>query len=115
MELNELLNQIHRKARDHVVACSEAFYAEESGQEDVENPAVAPFCGCDDCIVREILVVAWGDLISGAIIYIEENSKDQEAINAIYARALKRIAAGEVEDAKLLAQLTLGEGNGGLG
>lgn len=114
MDLSSLLNQIHQKAKVHLIECMEAFYDESEDGEEIESPAVAPFCGCDDCIVREVLVVAWTDLIAGAIIYIEENSRDQEAVNEIYGRALRRIASGEVEDPKLLAELTLGEGVEGL-
>lgn len=111
MDLDELLRQVHYKAKEHLFKCVEAMYAEEEGIEDVESPACAPFCGCDDCVVREVLMVAWNDLIAGAIMYIEDNARDQEAINQIYSRALKRIAAGEVQDPALLAKLTLGESN----
>lgn len=49
-----------RAAELHLAACMEALWAyEEEGDEDVESPASAPFCGCDTCIVREILWAAW--------------------------------------------------------
>lgn len=116
MNDDETLTQIHRKAVNHLLACAEAFYAEQNGDTEVKSPAVAPFCGCDDCVVREILVIAWTDLIAGAVCYIEENVRDQEAVNRIYARALRRIANGETPNPAMLAQMTLGEGGGeGLG
>lgn len=111
MSIDDDLTVIHRKAAAHLVACTEAFYADQDGEEDVESPAAAPFCGCDDCIVREVLVVAWRDLVTAAVCYIEENARDQEAINQIYGRALARIASGEAEDPATLARLTLGEAN----
>lgn len=51
-----------RAAETHLAACQEALWAEEEGT-DVESPALGPFCGCDTCIVREILHAAWPHLL----------------------------------------------------
>lgn len=45
-------------AEAHLAACQEAFWAMEEGDE-IESPASAPFCGCDTCVVREVLWAAW--------------------------------------------------------
>ena len=49
-----------RVAEAHLAACSEGLYAEEEGESsDFESPASAPFCGCETCVVREVLYAAW--------------------------------------------------------
>lgn len=52
----------HRVAIEHLRACEEAL-GEECVSDDLDplppSPASAPFCGCDDCVVREILDAAW--------------------------------------------------------
>lgn len=51
-----------KAAEAHLSACWEAYYAEEEGEnlEDLpESPACAPFCGCETCVVREVLFAAW--------------------------------------------------------
>lgn len=58
-----------RAAEAHLAACWEALgAAEESDDPDdwPPSPAVAPFCGCDTCVVREVLFVAW-DIIEVAV------------------------------------------------
>lgn len=52
-------HQAHAAAERHLNACHAAMYAEEDGEPDVENPAIAPFCGCQTCVVREALHAAW--------------------------------------------------------
>lgn len=52
-----------RAAEAHLAACWEAYWAEEEGRE-IESPACAPFCGCDTCVVREVLFAAWSFLES---------------------------------------------------
>lgn len=112
VNLDEMLRQVHHKAKDHLYRCAEVLWDEESGEDtEIESPAFAPFCGCDDCIVREVLMTAWTELIAGAVSYIEENAKDQEAINQIYGNALRRIATGQAPDPATLARMTLGEGS----
>jgi hypothetical protein len=48
-----------RAAEKHLDACHEAMWAWEEGDDEIESPASAPFCGCDTCIVREVLWAAW--------------------------------------------------------
>jgi hypothetical protein len=46
----------------HLAACMEALWYEELENGDgtpPESPASAPFCGCDTCIVREVLWAGW--------------------------------------------------------
>jgi len=46
----------HARARDHLLAC-------EVDPEEVEDyPAAAPYCGCEVCVVREVLYGAYDDL-----------------------------------------------------
>lgn len=51
-----------KAAEEHLSACWEAYWAEEESEslEDLpESPACAPFCGCETCVVREVLFAAW--------------------------------------------------------
>lgn len=53
-----------RAAETHLAACEVAqFELEECGSADPadwpESPASAPFCGCQTCMVREVLHAAW--------------------------------------------------------
>lgn len=47
-------HEAHRAAMAHLDACFEAEFEEEG-----DTPASAPFCGCSDCVVREVLYAAW--------------------------------------------------------
>jgi hypothetical protein len=57
-----------QKAAEHRLAvANEMLWADEEGErEDVDRPEwdelAGPFCGCDTCIVREILDAAWPHL-----------------------------------------------------
>jgi hypothetical protein len=46
-------------AEKHLAACFEAYWSYEEGGEEISSPAIAPFDGCDTCIVREVLWAAW--------------------------------------------------------
>lgn len=48
-----------RAAEEHLLACYEAMHALDEGAQDVEDPAVGAFCGCETCEVREVLMAAW--------------------------------------------------------
>ena len=48
-----------KAAEAHLDACFEAMWAYDEGDDEVESPALAPFCGCQTCIVREVLWAAW--------------------------------------------------------
>jgi hypothetical protein len=56
----------HKAAIEHLQACYEAL-DEEAVRPDVEWPDTAgPFCGCDDCVVREVLHAAWPIVVRAA-------------------------------------------------
>lgn len=52
---------IQRAAEQHYAKVWEAYYDQEDAEdgEEVLSPAVGPFCGCERCVVREILAGAW--------------------------------------------------------
>ena len=55
----------HAKTVQHMMALTDALHREEDG-EDVdwaELGAVAPYCGCTDCDIREALTFGINDLI----------------------------------------------------
>jgi hypothetical protein len=63
----------HKAAVAHLAACFEhldhqsevdAGYADADAA--VTDPASAPFCGCEDCMVREVLHAAWPHLLAEA-------------------------------------------------
>jgi hypothetical protein len=64
-ELDELPfeQRVQRKAEEHLAACNEALYDEAL---DTSSPAFGPYDGCDTCVVREILSVAWDDMLAEA-------------------------------------------------
>jgi len=52
----------HQAAEKHMAKVWAAFYAEEEaedGVDSIESPAIAPFCGCETCVIRETLAAAW--------------------------------------------------------
>jgi len=54
--------RVQRKAEEHLSRCWEA----EDEPTEVESPAYAPFCGCQTCIVREVLMVCWDEMFEEA-------------------------------------------------
>ena len=59
--------EAQKAAEAHLAACQEAMFAmEEDVETEVESPASAPFCGCDTCVVREVLYAAWTSWTSGS-------------------------------------------------
>jgi len=60
-------SETQRVAEAHLGECWRVLWAEEgdiepdedAGEEGLESPACAPFCGCDTCVVREVLYAAW--------------------------------------------------------
>jgi hypothetical protein len=56
--------QVQRKAEAHLDECFEALYeGDDTGTFENDSPAFAPFCGCTTCIVREVLMSVWDDLV----------------------------------------------------
>lgn len=52
--------EMQQAAEAHLSKVDEAFWLEEEeGDTQVDGPAVAPYCGCQTCIVREVLAGAW--------------------------------------------------------
>lgn len=50
----------HAAAVAHLEACMDSLDSEdEDGEPTVEVATMAPFCGCTDCVVREVLFVAY--------------------------------------------------------
>lgn len=43
-----------QEADDHYAECEEAECSHV-----VDDPSLAPYCGCEDCVVREVLAGAW--------------------------------------------------------
>lgn len=58
--------EAQRAAEAHLAACQDAMFAYDEGDEEAESPASAPFCGCDTCMIREILHAAWEILETAA-------------------------------------------------
>lgn len=56
---------VQRKAEAHLNACLEALDAQDAGQ-PTESPASAPFCGCNTCVVREVLIVTYDLMLTEA-------------------------------------------------
>jgi hypothetical protein len=55
---DELIQRVQRASEEHLDACMEAMWGIEDDVYDT-SPAMAPFCGCTTCIVREVLYAAW--------------------------------------------------------
>ena len=52
--------EAHRAAKERWQQLHEALSIEESGGEpDWPEDMVAPYDGCEDCVIREILTAAW--------------------------------------------------------
>lgn len=64
--------EAQRKAEAHLDACFEALLQEDLSpehpdrDESVVSPAVAPFCGCTTCIVREVFYASWDNILEAA-------------------------------------------------
>ena len=51
--------RVQHKAEEHLNRCFEA----EDEPTEATSPAYAPFCGCMTCIVREVLMVCWDEMM----------------------------------------------------
>jgi hypothetical protein len=60
--VDDFSQRVQRKAEEHLSRC----LAAEDEPEEVESPAYAPFCGCETCIVREVLLVCWDEMLEEA-------------------------------------------------
>ena len=58
-------NEAHQAGIRRLDLCEAWQYYNEGGQDDGElppdtpDPSCAPFCGCETCVVREVLDAAW--------------------------------------------------------
>jgi hypothetical protein len=62
----DLFYKAQQAAEEHWAACQEAEFGEQDDA-PAESPACAPYCGCDTCVVREILHAAWPYLRRAAL------------------------------------------------
>lgn len=58
MAESDLAERAHRAAEEHLDACFQAMSDLEEGY-DASSPAMDAFCGCQTCIIREILYAVW--------------------------------------------------------
>lgn len=65
-EYHDVGYEAQQLAEAHLIACSEAMYDAYEDEEPPESPAFGPYCGCDTCIVREVLASAWPALEADA-------------------------------------------------
>jgi hypothetical protein len=109
MSIEDVGTEIQRKAEEHLMKCQQQLFGEEEGIDaDVELETFGVYCGCETCIVREVLGTAWEALVEAANSEKTEGEKDQEAINQVLTNALRRIADG-VENPIQTAELALSE------
>jgi hypothetical protein len=67
MSLSTWEKEVQRAAEERLAACNEALWADDAGEEyDGPYPAVGPYCGCDTCVVREVLDAAWPIMLQAA-------------------------------------------------
>jgi len=59
--MDDFAANLQAAAESHLNACNEAEYLAEEGE--VDSPAVAPYCGCETCVVREVLTVTYGLIV----------------------------------------------------
>jgi hypothetical protein len=59
--------EAQRAAETRLALCAEwRDHYENDGDEPTEpDPSCAPYCGCDTCVVREILDAAWPIFLEG--------------------------------------------------
>ena len=66
-----------QKAGERRLAIGAALIYEEDLSEVEGDPSelAGPYCGCDTCVVREILDAGWPHLVAAGDALIEENAK----------------------------------------
>lgn len=71
-EAGDTLYEIGQACEEHLDRCMDSAFLdlEESG----DSPAFAPFCGCNTCVVREVLMTAWPLFLK----YMETQSDDTD-------------------------------------
>lgn len=70
--------EAHRAAVDHLYACQAALDAEEEEGAEAQWPdGAGPFCGCYDCLVREVLTAAWPIAVRSITDALPENVRQE--------------------------------------
>ena len=82
--MNTLEGQAQRAAEDRLEACNDMLWAEEDGEPDwrdhPEWDAIsAPYCGCDTCVVREVIDAAWPYLKQLALVVEQADTSDSNS------------------------------------
>ena len=62
MNQRELEAEAQRRAEERIDILTAELYDEDELPDDYESPAVAPYCGCLTCKVREVLSAAYAPL-----------------------------------------------------
>lgn len=58
--------EAHQAAEKHLEACDYALHVEIDGEAPDFPETAGPYCGCETCIVREVLFAAWPILLEAA-------------------------------------------------
>lgn len=58
IEIQELTFHAQRAGEARLMACMDVIFDEDI-DEDFDDGACAPFCGCNTCCVRETIDAAW--------------------------------------------------------
>lgn len=72
---------LHEVAEKHLAACNNyLFYTEDPWSDpDVEPPedvAFGPYCGCDTCVVREVLTAVYYHVHPNAVVNLLQREWD---------------------------------------
>lgn len=82
-----------KAAEEHLDACYEAMWkAEEEDDFAVDSPASGPFCGCETCVVREVLHASYEFLI---LALQDEVIVPDRQKNMLYLPVTAELATGE--------------------
>lgn len=80
---------LQKLAEAHLDSCYEAMDGWDEGEDEdrAPSPAVGPFCGCTTCVVREVLTVAYDELVRR----VEEAQPPRPAQEILFLDAASRI------------------------
>ncbi len=76
------------------MACAEALDEEED-----DSPAWGPYCGCDTCVVREVLYAAWPIVVRSVTDFLPEDIRQDilTKVGSVAAWPWRTIAAPRVK------------------
>jgi hypothetical protein len=106
VECRKLETSAQEAAERRLAACTAILYEDEREEEEEvdgelanEQPA-GPYCGCDTCIVREVLDAAWPFMVELARADVSSRAAPLERLlNSGLAEAAKRpLRRGELAD-----------------